>query len=169
MPSDFIKITSWAKIPKYTPLTPRKVLASDWETILKLKCTVHKCKAVFPAGIWAWGNITTNLVSSYSLPLAAWEPENQCWAAALSSSTDICRSWGSLEEALPWYSVLLTMGEKVVITCCPSFPSEFSSYLQLKRTHKMACLFTPLISGSYFMVRCSRLTQSWQLHLCAAL
>lgn len=65
--------------------------------------------------------------------------------------------------------MFLTMGEKVVITHCTYCSSELSSYLQLKRTCKMACPFTAPISGSYSMVRCSRLTQSSQLHLGTAL
>lgn len=86
------------------------------------------------------------------------EPESQCEAAAVCSSTDICRSCSSLEKALLWYSMFLTMGEKVAITGCTYGSSEFSSYLQLKRTHKMACPFTAPISSLYSMVRCSRLT-----------
>lgn len=46
---------------------------------------------------------------------------------------------------------------------------EFSSYLQLKRTHKMVHSFTAPISGSYSMVRSSRLIQSCQLPLGTAL
>ena len=46
---------------------------------------------------------------------------------------------------------------------------EFPSYLQLKRTHKMAHPFTAPISGSYSMVRSSRLIQSCQLPLGTAL
>lgn len=65
--------------------------------------------------------------------------------------------------------MFLTMGEKVVITHCTYCSSELSSYLQLKRTHKMACPFTAPISGSYSVFRCSRLTQSSQLHLGTAL
>lgn len=40
--------------------------------VVKPKRTAYKCKDAFPAEIQAWGNITMNLLTSYSLSLAAY-------------------------------------------------------------------------------------------------